>query len=400
MTATGTRVDRGGTRARPRWPSLVIGVSAMLAIASYLFVTAPPPLAAVPAADEIPIRTVFTLLDAENDAARALWTDDIVKHGKAVGLAFDQRWRESDMQAGPLPALFLRATAHDLERTPFQLALFLGSRFPINPANQLTGIQATRFAAIEATGAPQFFFEPTTQRYTAMFADRAASSACVDCHDHHPDSPKRDWALGAVMGATTWMYPEPTVSRARALELVGALRTSIRATYVAYLAKVATFARRPEIGERWPASGFYLPSADVFMRELERRTSPVTLDGLIAPSSAEAIVSAARDRVAAAGAPPAGSGPPQLVIRTAQLTNVIVAREHERLLIAWMPAGGSTALRTAPPVELTLSDAHGVEVEYGGKRIALPSASASPSPSDRDAPLVLTITGSDGDSWR
>jgi adenylate cyclase len=44
---------------------------------------------------------------------------------------------------------------------------------------------------------------------------------------------------------------------------------------------VATFERQPEIGERWPRDGYYLPTRQVFLSEFERRASPDTVDHLI-----------------------------------------------------------------------------------------------------------------------
>lgn len=287
---------------RSRWKTLaVIGVVAVMT-SIYLFATAPPPLAATtPPTDTIPMRSVFSMLELENDAARALYSEEIVNRGKGVGLVFHERWRNESVQAGPLPALFLRETARHLERSGTQLGLFLGSRFPINPANRLSGDQAERFAVLEAMNAPQFFYEQNTQRHTAMFADRAVAQVCVTCHNEHADSLKKDWQVNAIMGATTWMYPEASVTRERALTLIAALREGIRAAYTAYLGEVSTFTTKPEIGTRWPKDGFYLPSADVFMAELARRSSAATLAGLLDPSSAER----------AAAGDPAPSAPPQ-----------------------------------------------------------------------------------------
>jgi adenylate cyclase len=270
----------------PTWRSLVVIVSFAAALAVYLFVNAPPPLAAgSETGARIPIRTVFAMLDHENATARALWAEEIVGKGSAVGLTFDEHWRDDGVNAGPLPALFLRETARNLQRTPLHLSLFLGSQFPINPANQLTGDQATHFAVLAGSKAPQFFADATTGLQTAMFADVAVSDACVACHNDHAGSPKIDWQVHDVMGATTWMYPEASVTTERAVELVRALRASIRQAYADYLAKVATFPTRPTIGTSWPRDGFALPSEDVFMSELARRSSPSTLLGLLDPSA-------------------------------------------------------------------------------------------------------------------
>ncbi|MGN6106754.1 MAG: RodZ domain-containing protein [Kofleriaceae bacterium] len=274
----------------PAWRTFTVVAGATVALSIYLFVSAPPPLAAQTVdRGVVPIQSVFSILEAENDAARALWTQEIVDRGKLVGLAFDETWRDDHVHAGPLPALFLRETSKHLERTGLRLSLFLGSRYPINAANQFTGQQSERFAELEQTGAPQFFYEPATKLHTAMFSDRAIVEACVTCHNEHAESPKTDWKLHDLMGATTWMYPEELVSVERAVQMVGALRSSIRGAYASYLKKVETFPKQPEIGERWPRNGFYLPSEEAFMRELARRTSSDTMRALIDPRVAESL---------------------------------------------------------------------------------------------------------------
>lgn len=383
-------------RARPpTWRSYVIIVSTAAALCVYLFVNAPAPLAAQPSERAtVPIRTVFAMLDHENQIARAIWTEDIVNRGTAAGLAFDERWRDEGVHAGPLPALFLRETARNLERTPLRLRLFLGSPHPINAANQLTGEQSTRFAALERSGAPQHFFERSTRLYTAMFADLAIVDACVRCHNEHKDSPKIDWELNAIMGATTWMYPDEVVTAERALEMIGALRTSIRAAYAAYLTKVSTFPDRPTIGTKWPKDGFHLPSEAVFMRELARRTSTVTLLGLLDPHSTETAIS---DPVLAPRLPPAKptvvSPPPTaeyptLVIRSAHSTKVTVERAGGRLLVARLLPGGSTSLSSRPPLRVQISDPEGVEIEYDGNKVELPTLQNT---STRTEDLEITV---------
>ncbi|MBA3539703.1 MAG: hypothetical protein H0T79_08730 [Deltaproteobacteria bacterium] len=365
---------------RPTWRSFALIASATIAISCYLFITAPPPLAAQAARiGKVPIRSVFSILETENDAARAMWTEEIVNRGKAVGLTFTETWQDERVHAGPLPALFLRETARHLERSPVRLRLFLGSRFPINAANSFTGQQADRFTQLERTGAPQFFFEPTTKLHTAMFTDRAVVEACVRCHNEHADSPKTDWQLHAIMGATTWMYPDETVTTERAVEMVAALRASIRAAYATYLQEVATFTERPEIGARWPKDGFYLPNEDAFMAELARRTSAGTVLGLIDPGAAE--LAAATEVVAEpeVAAKPAIKKPgyPTLVIRSAKATSVTIDHGKNRLLVARLPAGGSTSLSSRPPLRLKLGEVEGVQLEYDGKPVALPANDAS-----------------------
>jgi hypothetical protein len=36
--------------------------------------------------------------------------------------------------------------------------------------------------------------------FTAVYPDKAVAEACVSCHNHHKDTPRRDFKLDDVMG--------------------------------------------------------------------------------------------------------------------------------------------------------------------------------------------------------
>ncbi len=254
----------------------------LCALIVYLFASAPPPLPERVGPDaRIAVERIFELAEHENDAVRSLWTQEIVGAGQKVGLRFSEDWRERGEDAGPLPALFLRETARNLERDPVRLSLFLGSDSPINPANGFQGLQQEAFARIRETGAPQFFQMPDTELHTAMFPDEAIAEPCVTCHNEHKDSPRSDWKLHDVMGATTWSHPDARLTADEMLDVLVALRKAFRDSYQGYVDKAETFESPPEIGARWPRDGRYLPSADVFMDELGVRTARGTVAALL-----------------------------------------------------------------------------------------------------------------------
>jgi adenylate cyclase len=256
------------------------GVLAIVAV--YLFATRPEPrVEGRSSENNVPIQSVFRMLAAENDAVRALWTADIVGAGTKAGLKFDEKWQEPGVAAGPLPALFLREAATALQKARVPLGLFLGSDYPIAQSNLFSGEQAQHFKRVRETGNPEFFNAADIGRYTAMFADVAVAPGCVSCHNQHPNSPKTDWKLNDIMGATTWSYPKSKVTTEEALQILAALRTSFVAAYDAYLVKVSTFETPPEIGKQWPRDGYRLPSREVFIHEFERRASANTVDRLI-----------------------------------------------------------------------------------------------------------------------
>lgn len=280
-------------------PGFILTALSLLTLCVYLFVSAPPLLPETADAAEagavIPVEKVLETVAAENDLVRTLYTREIVGKGKEAGLRFDERWRDADLEAGPLPALFLREASTSLQKTgTVPLGLFLGSDFPIAAANRFQGRQTAAFERIKQTRKPEFFYAEDTGQHTAMFPDIASVDGCVSCHNEHPESPKQDWVLNDVMGATTWSYPKKTVSEAEYLRIVGAVRASFRAAYGEYLKKVATFAAPPEVGERWPAEGRYLPSEDAFMAEFARRASPATVDRILAGTTAASAGGAGR----------------------------------------------------------------------------------------------------------
>lgn len=252
-------------------------------LGEYLFVSAPPPLeeARASTGTQMSVKALFELCAAENASVRQLYTESIVGAGKQAGLRFDEAWRTPGVDAGPLPALFLREASRALEKRGVRLGLYLGSDYPVRRANLFTGTSAEAFTQLRRDREPRFFYMPDVKLHTAMFPDIAVVKTCVECHNQHPDSAKRDWKLGDVMGAITWTYPDSTLSVSDALRVLNALRASFRDAYEAYLAKVRTFKSPPEIGSQWPTHGYCLPTSAIFMDEMTHRSSSGTLQRLL-----------------------------------------------------------------------------------------------------------------------
>jgi len=280
-----------------RLRTLLLPAAGFVLLAIYLFVSAPTELPdGPPVGTAMPAETALALLDAESAAIRTLYTREIVGEGGRRGLAFSESWKKEGVAAGPLPALLLRDTSQRLQGRAPELGLFLGSDFPLVKENLFTGAQAALYQEVKRTLQPRSYYDATLRRTTSMFPDRASSEACVNCHNEHPNSPKRDWVLNEPMGATTWSYAGRQVSPEAMLRMVGALRASALDAYGAYLRKVARFEpqARPEIGGRWPRDGFYLPDEETFRRALEAQTSGATLERLLAAVSTAAAAPEAR----------------------------------------------------------------------------------------------------------
>ena len=248
---------------------LLIIVFVFITMNSYLFITAPAPLNESKNEEiyTFSVNDGFKILAKLNDEYRTLYTKKIVGGGKKAGLKFDEDWLKDEVEAGPLPALFLRATSSFLEKSPVQLGLYLGSDFPISESNLFKGIQADKFKEIKQDKQPKFFFNKDTKRYIAMFPDFASVNACVSCHNNHKNSPKKDWKLNDIMGATTWSFPNDSLTTNELIDWVNVFNQGAQNTYSFYLDKTKSFEHfeQPEIGEKWPNEGEYvLPSVKTF----------------------------------------------------------------------------------------------------------------------------------------
>jgi adenylate cyclase len=273
----------------PKIPRSLLAFAALVVAGIYFFATAPTDLDDATAARDVPVETLFRLLDAENASVRAIYTGEIVTPGQKIGLAYREDWKSGDVHAGPLPALLLRETANRLQQRVPELNLFLGSTYPIEASNMFEGTQSRYFAGIERDRKPRFFLDDSTGRQTAMFPDIASAPACVTCHNEHAKSPRKDWKQGDVMGATTWSFARGTLSTDEVIEILAAYRASAMDTYDAYLKKTARFdtAKRPQLGERWPKDGLYLPDAQTFRRRVEERNSIASLNLLLEARTAD-----------------------------------------------------------------------------------------------------------------
>ncbi len=268
--------------------AFILTTLSLSTLAIYLFVSAPPPLEEKK--DEmhtIPVEVALRIMQQQNDVARALYTKEIVGQGTKRGIKFDEEWEEDELHAGPLPAQFLRLTAESLERNPVQLGLFLGSDFAINKANAFEGQQLDMFKKVKQSRQPNFFYVSDAQRYAYMAPDVASSKPCVTCHNEHDETPKDDWKLNDVMGATTWTYPKQEIGYKEMLEMVDALRDGFKEAYTAFLAEAEKMENAPRIGNRWPRNGLYLPDVETFMIRLNWRSSEKTLRTLVSTTQEE-----------------------------------------------------------------------------------------------------------------
>ena len=254
-------------------------------IGLYLLASAPPRLPdqglAKATGRTIEAVQLFDAVNTINEAARTIYTRRIVGGGLKAGLKFGEDWADPGVEKGPLPALFLRLTAGRMETKPPRLGLYLGSDAPINKSNLFTEEQAAVFETLKRDRAPAFLTSVNGTQ-VAMYPDIAMAGACVTCHNDHPDSPKSNWKLNDVMGATTWTLPMGNPGTDQALDTVAALFDAVEEAYQLYLDRAAGFSTPVLIGTDWPDAGLMaLPDADTFMAEVRARASGPVLSELL-----------------------------------------------------------------------------------------------------------------------
>ena len=151
----------------------------------------------------IPARSVADMLYALALANRTVYTRDIVQRlGPADAAVLPATEHYLDAKALPLPAQMFSLVAEEVEDTGYWLSL--RSLEPINFANgPLTLLEEQGLEYVKANPAEAFYAEDDAAgqpSLVAVYADVASVEACVACHNAHPASPRRDFALGDVMG--------------------------------------------------------------------------------------------------------------------------------------------------------------------------------------------------------
>jgi len=136
-------------------------------------------------------------------ADRTFYTREIVERMQRRGLVHaSEHWKETgDL---PLPAQFVLEAGRLIAQQPIGVRFQLISSWPINGKNSPTtefertaltkvlGDSGRPYTAVTTVGGARVF--------QALYADKAVSQVCADCHNGHVKSPKRDFKAGDVMG--------------------------------------------------------------------------------------------------------------------------------------------------------------------------------------------------------
>ncbi len=145
-------------------------------------------------------------------ADRALYTTHVVDrmHDHKIVIAAEA-WKQR--KALPLPAQMIQMAGRIVEMGGTGLRFRLASLWPIYEENGPADVFEEAGLKVVAEN-PDEVYTGIIQRgdkrfFKAIYADKAVSKACVNCHNSHILSSKRDRKLGDVMGGIIISFPLP-----------------------------------------------------------------------------------------------------------------------------------------------------------------------------------------------
>jgi hypothetical protein len=136
---------------------------------------------------------------------REIYTKQVVNRlqNEDKVLKAGEHWKEDKLL--PLPAQMFRMGAERVREQSRTLSYALVSLWPINKKNAArTDLEKAGLEAVAGNPNQNHYGTETlagASYFTAVYPDKAVSAACVDCHNSHPDSPRKDFKVGDVMGA-------------------------------------------------------------------------------------------------------------------------------------------------------------------------------------------------------
>ena len=145
-------------------------------------------------------------------ADRALYTTHVVERMQEHRIVIAaEAWKQR--KALPLPAQMLRMSGRIVEMGGSGLRYRLASLWPIYEENGPSTVFEETGLKVVAENPDEVYTGTITrgdQRFfKAIYPDFAVSKACVNCHNGHILSSKRDQKLGGVMGGIIISFPLP-----------------------------------------------------------------------------------------------------------------------------------------------------------------------------------------------
>jgi hypothetical protein len=149
-------------------------------------------------------------LYAVMSADRTTYATDVVNRlvDKEKVIKADEHYLDS--KALPLPAQMFRMGSERAVKSGATFTYSLLSLWPLNKQNAAKSeAEKVGLKTVGETG-KNYYTEETLagkKYFTAVYADKAVTEACVTCHNLHPDTPKKDFKLNDIMGGVVIRIP-------------------------------------------------------------------------------------------------------------------------------------------------------------------------------------------------
>jgi hypothetical protein len=166
--------------------------------------------------DTVSVKTMADALHLVMDSDRTVYTRLIVNRLAAQEKVIKASEHFKDDKALVLPAQMFRfgaeMVAKRAEKLPdVDFSYSLQSMWPVNKQNApKTQAEKEGLKYVADNKGENYYTTETLggQKYfTAVYADTGVAPVCVACHNAHPDSPRKDFKIGDVMGGVVIRIP-------------------------------------------------------------------------------------------------------------------------------------------------------------------------------------------------
>jgi len=166
---------------------------------------------ATAATAQVTYKEMADALHAVMESDRTVYTRLVVNRLQNEEKVIKASEHFKDDKALPLPAQMFRFGSEGVAEKKVGWSYSLQSLWPINKQNApKTAAEKEGLEAVAKDPAKAFYKEETLGKvkyFTAIYADRAISPACVSCHNEHKDTPKTDFKIGQTMGGVVIRLP-------------------------------------------------------------------------------------------------------------------------------------------------------------------------------------------------
>ena len=146
---------------------------------------------------------------------RKRYTTDVVDRAKNLGKMqithdFSNPGYDTTGGAIPLPATLSMSIAKDMSDSITSVKLYSKYPFPWRKNRKISAFEIKAFESFEKnqlSNAPYYKFDEEKQQLSYAIPDKLVVQACVNCHNNHPQTPKKGWKLNDVRGAISITMP-------------------------------------------------------------------------------------------------------------------------------------------------------------------------------------------------